>query len=168
MFLYQSVHKAEKICSFLPWQFFKIIELENTWKQYGFRRGQPEAFTAPQALFGKHLGISKHLPCYQYLNFHMQVCTNGWLHYIQWHQAVESSKSLAIPVRDCKFTFNSHENMRGMRRKAKTSTIFQERCHLWVYPPPTVPHLWVLYLFPSLMAGQPTPPNVPPPEIGPY
>ena len=48
MFLYQSVHKAEKNCSFLPRQFFKIIELETTWKQYGFRRGQPEALTPPR------------------------------------------------------------------------------------------------------------------------
>ena len=89
--VYQSVNKAaeKKNCKFLPSissntfrsMGNKIDELENS-MVFEFK-GNLSALTTPQALFGKSILKNLNLPCYQYLNFHMQLCTNGWQHYIQ-------------------------------------------------------------------------------------
>ena len=71
----------------------------------------------------------------------MQLCTNEWQHYIQWHLAEESSKSLAIQgflfqIHTFTLSHENHERLRGSPY-FKTSHL-----HLWLYHPPTKKCLW--------------------------
>lgn len=100
----------------------KILELENS---MGFR------VQGATWVHWQHTRPLKNinLPCYQYLNFHMQLCTNGWQHYIQWHLAEESSKSSAIQgflfqIHTFTLSHENHERLRGSHTSRCPISIF--------------------------------------------